>query len=174
MVFLPTYRRVCRGDPCGRPPYTGVQALSSIRLYCSNALRFCDPHSFFSALSKRKNAPRRCKKEKTLSGDFSSSRTPYRSPGRNHRLLPALATNAPPARLLNVSRPDRRRQGSFAPSPRPLSVGFADISPPRGESSSSPTAPRFTGLAAGPLLPSPTPPPKLLGSCLNTWGTAGR
>ena len=50
--------------------------MSSIHLYWTKALRFCDPHSFFSAVSKRKNAPRRCKKEKTLSGGFVQSRPP--------------------------------------------------------------------------------------------------
>ena len=80
-------RRVCSqsgegtcsrpGNPCGLPPYTGVAPFSSVRLYCSGALRFCDPHSFFSALSKRKNAPRRCKKEKTPVGDFLQSRPPH-------------------------------------------------------------------------------------------------
>ena len=35
----------------------------------------------------------------------TSLRTGYHLPGRNHRLLPALATNVPPARLLNASRP---------------------------------------------------------------------
>ena len=129
--------------------------MSSIRFCRSNALRFCDPHSFFSALSKRKNAPRRCKKEKTLPGGFVPRRPPdpllcRKVPavtlgncraiirmgsskagplalgwhgsevgddglivvcrGRRSRsqtsLLPALAANAPPARLLNASRLD--------------------------------------------------------------------
>ena len=41
-------------DLTGVPPYTGVAPLSSIRLYCFGALRFCDPHSFFSACRKER------------------------------------------------------------------------------------------------------------------------
>ena len=43
-----------------------------------------------------------------------SLRSPAYGPGRNHRLLPALATNSPPDCLLHASRPQRGSQATLS------------------------------------------------------------
>ena len=131
-----------------RPPQTGVQALSSIPCAVPTPCAFATPILSFRPCRKERMRLAGVRKKRRFRGTFRR-------------------------RGLRIVRPDRKRQGSFAPSPRPLSVGFADISPPWGESSSSPTATRFAGLAAGPIQPPPEPPPKTGGRSVYTGELPG-
>ena len=45
------------------------------------------------------------KRSKKVAGDYCRDCVPADAPGRNYKLLPALATNSPPDCLLNASRP---------------------------------------------------------------------
>ena len=53
-------------------------------------------------------------------------------PGRNHRFLPALATNPPPADLLNASRLDDPKTFRSVPTPDNTAPGGRIISAPTG------------------------------------------
>ena len=104
-------RLACRGRPPGRPAPDGFR----------RAGRVVKQAAVLSALRRTRKAKRPltalsffsrsffCKQKERMGNKktFPPIGASRHCPGRDHRSLPALATNAPPAHLLNASHPPR-------------------------------------------------------------------